>query len=78
MVASVGGNFNIQIDPKNNKVKQILGARDPEYGVVSGSMIMDDKPTLGQWKIKVSTEGYTYQKFFKVAEYVIKRYQAFV
>ncbi|KAJ8305154.1 hypothetical protein KUTeg_017289 [Tegillarca granosa] len=92
--------FDYIQDPKDNKIKQILGAQEAEYGVVTGSMIMDEKPTLGQWKIKVSTEvsstvlfslhfdkpfkdrvassrfmGYTSQKMFKVAEYVLPKYK---
>ncbi|XP_033743834.1 CD109 antigen-like [Pecten maximus] len=72
------GPMDIEIfDPNSNKIKQLLGVQD-STGVLTNFMIMDTKPVLGDWKIRVKTHGMTKDKMFTVAHYVLPKFEVTV
>ncbi|XP_033743827.1 CD109 antigen-like isoform X3 [Pecten maximus] len=72
------GAMDIEIyDPNSNKIKQLLGVKD-STGVLTNFMIMDTKPVLGDWKIRVKTHGMTKDKMFTVAQYVLPKFEVTV
>ncbi|XP_060062599.1 CD109 antigen-like [Ylistrum balloti] len=72
------GPMDIEIyDPNSNKIKQWLNVQD-STGVITNYMIMDTKPVLGDWKIRIKTNGVTKDKMFTVAEYVLPKFEVTV
>ena len=45
-------------DPKGNIMKQMINVTSGQYGIVEGSMIMDDEPVLGPWHITVKAHSH--------------------
>ncbi|XP_069130827.1 CD109 antigen-like isoform X2 [Argopecten irradians] len=72
------GPMDIEIyDPNSNKIKQLLRVQD-STGVLTNFMVMDTKPVLGDWKIRVKTHGMTKDKMFTVAQYVLPKFEVSV
>ncbi|KAL3880815.1 hypothetical protein ACJMK2_033022, partial [Sinanodonta woodiana] len=72
------GSMNVSIyDPNSNKIKQWLNV-DDSSGVITSLMVMDTQPVLGDWKLKVEAQGFSTEKVFTVAHYVLPKFEVTV
>ena len=51
-------------DPKGNVIKKWSNLTEPKFGVVNRTFPMDDKPVLGEWKIKAKAGVSSYVHLF--------------
>ncbi|CAG0914373.1 unnamed protein product [Notodromas monacha] len=61
-------------DGKQNRVKQFKRAFT-NRGVFSGEVELSDQPVLGDWNITVTVLGQEFSKTFKVAEYILPKFE---
>ncbi|XP_068199390.1 CD109 antigen [Antennarius striatus] len=64
-------------DPHKNALRQWLGL-DSTLGVVSQRFNLSDNPPLGKWSIIATVNGVATEKHFKVAFYVLPKFEVVV